>query len=401
MTKRAQEVEKELSDSQKQLNLLKNQHYKLKSILDSNLLLQQVDLEKKLLEIQSNMIDSQSVSLLADELANVTSQVEMLEQKVSDARDEDQELRAKKDQFESNIENLKSSSSEVNVFLQSEGAEMDRLLTERSSLLQKKDDLQRKLRDIGAVDMSIVTSCEDATVNQLNVELSKVNIQLKKFSHVNKKALEQFVTFSEQRDSMIRKREELIKGEESITDLIDHLDRQKSSSIEKTFETIASHFSDVFKEIVPNGYANLEFLTDDNQDLAGLAVKVSFSGRGDVYLMEQLSGGQKSVVALSLIFAIQRCDMAPFYLFDELDAALDDQYRSAVARMIKKMTIGVEQNGGCQVISTTFRPELIEAGDQHYIVSLRNKISTIRLGDVNDCLQLIQDLPENSGGNVR
>lgn len=50
--------------------------------------------------------------------------------------------------------------------------------------------------------------------------------------------------------------------------------------------------------------------------------------------MKQLSGGQKTVVALALIFAIQRCDPAPFYLFDEIDAALDPQYRTAVGSML-------------------------------------------------------------------
>ena len=51
--------------------------------------------------------------------------------------------------------------------------------------------------------------------------------------------------------------------------------------------------------------------------------------------MKQLSGGQKTVVALALIFAVQRCDPAPFYLFDEIDAALDPQYRTTVAQMLK------------------------------------------------------------------
>jgi len=61
-------------------------------------------------------------------------------------------------------------------------------------------------------------------------------------------------------------------------------------------------------------------------------VKVSFTGnKAEMRDMQQLSGGQKSLVALTLIFAIQKCDPAPFYLFDEIDQALDAQHRKAVA----------------------------------------------------------------------
>jgi ABC-type uncharacterized transport system YnjBCD ATPase subunit len=59
-------------------------------------------------------------------------------------------------------------------------------------------------------------------------------------------------------------------------------------------------------------------------------LQVSFTKQGETQSMKQLSGGQKTVVALALIFAIQKCDPAPFYLFDEIDAALDTQYRTAV-----------------------------------------------------------------------
>ena len=72
-------------------------------------------------------------------------------------------------------------------------------------------------------------------------------------------------------------------------------------------------------------------------DILGVRLEVSFTGQSQSFLaMSQLSGGQKTVVALSLIFAIQRLEPAPFYLLDEVDAALDASYRSALANLVAK-----------------------------------------------------------------
>ena len=91
----------------------------------------------------------------------------------------------------------------------------------------------------------------------------------------------------------------------------------------------------------------------------GILIKVSFTGKAaETREMSQLSGGQKSMVALTLIFAIQKCDPVPFYLFDEIDQALDPAHRRAVAKMMNEM------KNDAQFITTTFRPELLEAGDK-------------------------------------
>merc|ERR1712032_1158388 len=104
----------------------------------------------------------------------------------------------------------------------------------------------------------------------------------------------------------------------------------------------------------------------------GVKIEVSFTGQSTSFLsMAQLSGGQKTVVAISLIFAIQRLEPAPFYLFDEIDAALDTQYRTAVAKLIAR------DSQNAQMVITTFRPEIIEAADRMYRVYQKNRVSRV------------------------
>jgi structural maintenance of chromosome 3 (chondroitin sulfate proteoglycan 6) len=106
-----------------------------------------------------------------------------------------------------------------------------------------------------------------------------------------------------------------------------------------------------------------------------LQIRVSFSDRGETFLMQQLSGGQKALVALALIFAIQRCDPAPFYLFDEIDQALDNTYRSSVANLIKKQSeMGMSDGNGnnqksTQFITSTFRPEFVRVANRFFYIN--------------------------------
>ena len=128
----------------------------------------------------------------------------------------------------------------------------------------------------------------------------------------------------------------------------------------------------------------------------GVGVKVRFSRSSENFLMSQLSGGQKALVAMALIFAIQRCDPAPFYLFDELDQALDSTYRAAVASLIKKQATPSDDpddpKEGTQFICSTFRPELVAAANRCFGISHQNKVSSFHLLSKNDALHFIANL---------
>lgn len=129
---------------------------------------------------------------------------------------------------------------------------------------------------------------------------------------------------------------------------------------------------------------------EDNQSAdqaplySGVDIKVSFTKSGKPQRVHQLSGGQQSLVALALIFAIQRCDPAPFYVFDEIDSALDDTYRLAIAEMIKA------QSEHIQFIITTHRPEMVQHAHKHYLIEYKNKVSNVVSCTEKDALELLE-----------
>ena len=107
------------------------------------------------------------------------------------------------------------------------------------------------------------------------------------------------------------------------------LDARKAAALDATFHQVAAHFTEIFAELVPGGRGHLVM-----HNGIGVSMDVSFHAGQERMRMTQLSGGQKSLVALALVFAIQQSDPAPFYLFDEIDANLDTQYRTAVAQKV-------------------------------------------------------------------
>jgi len=146
------------------------------------------------------------------------------------------------------------------------------------------------------------------------------------------------------------------------------------------------NFEEEDRRAIANSLNESESSTLAVEEYTGVGIRVSFAGKSnEMKDIQQLSGGQKSLVALALIFAIQRCDPAPFYLFDEIDQALDPQYRKSVADMIHELS------EKAQFITTTFRPELLEFSDKFYGVRFRNKISIIDCVTREEAYDFVED----------
>lgn len=191
------------------------------------------------------------------------------------------------------------------------------------------------------------------------------------------------------------------------------LDQRKDEAIERTFKQVSKEFASIFERLVPAGRGRLiiqrrtdpgrmDAEDDEDEDervrrsdgvenYAGVGIAVSFNSKFDEQQrIQQLSGGQKSLCALALVFAIQQCDPAPFYLFDEIDANLDAQYRTAVAGLLQEIS------ASGQFICTTFRPEMVHVAEKCYGVSYSKKTSTIDVVEKEEALEFIEGVV---GGN--
>lgn len=378
----------------------------LENVLNNNLKRKRDELRQSLEEISLEDRNLHLETLKSD----LHSVLEIISQSSAQQKELEEEIRSltsRKSELQTSLDEWKSVEKLKRDAIDDDAKHMEKIAHKRSLLMKKKEDCTKKIRELGSLPADAFDKHQKTPVKTLWKKLHQCNEELKKYSHVNKKALDQFVNFSEQKEKLMKRKEELDKGYQSIVDLMDVLELRKHEAILFTFKQMSHNFTEVFKQLVPHGKATLVMKTDPVEQMeeeedsegsqsqrsvplvdqfTGISIKVSFTGKSaETREMNQLSGGQKSLVALALIFAIQKCDPAPFYLFDEIDQALDPQFRKAVAEMLRKLA------EKAQFITTTFRPELLESADKFYGVKFRNKVSHIDAITAEQAKDFIED----------
>ncbi|KAI9837733.1 MAG: hypothetical protein M1819_006667 [Sarea resinae] len=326
------------------------------------------------------------------ELKAITKAVETVESKLLEAEQAIEQSNAQLAELEHHRAEKQREQEETARAIERQQKRMEKNMAKKALLTDKAAECSRNIRDLGVLPEEAFERFEKTNSHVVMKRMNKVNESLKKYSHVNKKAFEQYNNFTKQRDTLTKRREELDSSQGSIEELIEVLDQRKDEAIERTFKQVSREFADIFEKLVPAGRGRLviqrkaDRTADDDEDsdeerrqsvenYTGVGISVSFNSKHDEQQrIQQLSGGQKSLCALALVFAIQQCDPAPFYLFDEIDANLDSQYRTAVANMLKSVSENAE-NG--QFICTTFRPEMVMVADKCYGVAYARKTSSI------------------------
>jgi structural maintenance of chromosome 3 (chondroitin sulfate proteoglycan 6) len=379
--------------------------------------------------IQGNLKGSQrEMKKLRSSLEKITQRLQQVDASIEESNGQVTQLERRKAEVRNELEALAKS-------IEKHQRRMEKSMQKKAALTKQAAECSANIRDLGVLPDEAFTKYKNVDSNTVVKKLHKVNEALKKYSHVNKKAFEQYNNFTKQRETLTKRREELDASQKSIDELITVLDQRKDEAIERTFKQVSREFANVFEKLVPLGRGRLiiqrktdralrpnnEVESDDEdrresvENYVGVGISVSFNSKHDEQQrIQQLSGGQKSMqsppppglsnyaiecrpltdniinlglCALALVFAIQACDPAPFYLFDEIDANLDAQYRTAVAQMLQ--SISDSTNG--QFICTTFRPEMLHVAEKCYGVSFRNKASTIDVVSKEEALKFVEE----------
>ena len=224
------------------------------------------------------------------------------------------------------------------------------------------------------ITLSDAASLRDDTLNDLSSmkkDIFSLKNQIKSLGNVNVNAIEDYKNLMERYTFMKTQHDDLIEAQKTLENIIEELDSAMRKQFTEKFADINREFDKVFKELFGGGKGTLELMEDEDILEAGVRIIAQPPGK-KLQNMMQLSGGEKALTAISLLFAIQNLKPSPFCLLDEIEAALDDSNVGRFARYLHKLTKYT------QFIVITHRRGTMEQVDRLYGITMQEKgVSTL------------------------
>ena len=208
-------------------------------------------------------------------------------------------------------------------------------------------------------------------LTDLKKQIAGIKDDIRKLGDVNVNAIEDYKEISERYGFLKGQHDDLIEAEKTLVGIIEELDTGMRKQFMEKFAEIQREFDKVFKELFGGGKGTLELVEDEDILECGIRIIAQPPGK-KLQNMMQMSGGEKSLTAISLLFAIQNLKPSPFCLLDEIEAALDDSNVSRFAKYLHKLTKST------QFIVITHRRGTMAAADRLYGITMQEKgVSTL------------------------
>lgn len=223
----------------------------------------------------------------------------------------------------------------------------------------------------------------DEAIDVLRKKVKLTKMSIEELGPVNLNAIEQFEEINTRYTFLDEQRADLRAAKLTLEQLIDEMDQEVKNRFKETFHAVQGHFADVFKSLFGGGQAELR-LTDDDYLSAGVDIIVQPPGKKLQHL-SLLSGGERALSAIALLFAILKVRSAPFVILDEVEAALDEANVIRYAQYLKELS---DQT---QFIVITHRKGTMEFSDKLYGVTMQesgvSKLVSVNLNTIDEVIK--------------
>ena len=393
--KREAELEDRINQNQEKLDEKKKQENAHSKELEE-LHLETAELSSKQGFVKENL------ERISSEKKNLQRQLMELAANVSDAKDEIEKKEAEIEKMQEAVEAAKAQEAEDEAKLQEYLAKKESMNQSHKGFFEKRDELSGRMNLLDKDLYRLENQKEKLEENQENQigymweeyemtyssakeqifeqplersEIKKaqaeVRNEIKKLGNVNVNAIEEYKELSERHTFLNAQHEDLVEAEKTLLKIIDELDIGMRHQFEEKFAQIREEFDKAFKELFGGGKGTIEL--DEDEDILEAGIRIISQPPGKkLQNMMQLSGGEKALTAISLLFAIQNLKPSPFCLLDEIEAALDDSNVSRFAGYLNKLTKNT------QFIVITHRRGTMAEADRLYGITMQEKgVSTL------------------------
>ncbi len=334
---------------------------------------------------------NKNITQINDEIPQLHEKIEQIRTELEKYNAAFREVDERKDVIEEKVGKYTKQQTEINQHIKELRGKLDTLNStiqnKTRNLYRQENDKEKTEEELKIVELEIKElnsepiDAEEHKIkdfentlpddyNQLSEKLREIDGELNELKSINMKALEEYDNEKKLYDELAERRAKLEEDYQEILRFIDELENEKTKKFMTTFNSIAENFTQVFARLSPGGSAQLILDDPEHPLMGGITVRAKPRGK-EVASLTAMSGGEKTITGLALIFAIQRYSPSAFYILDEIDAALDNANAYLVAKLIK------EFSETSQFIIISLRDPTIRLADRLIGVTNQDGISKI------------------------
>lgn len=326
-------------------------------------------IQTEIAQLQHN-IDSDNTRKtdIINSIAQYNSNIETLNESIASLESDIRAITLEINGLVNGIGELKSQYSRLDVLIDNLIEHMNFTYEMTYEAAEKyMDDHQLKVRD-------------DSHLNELRSRVKLTKIAIDELGSVNMNAIEQYAAVSERYEFLQSQEADLLEAKDNLESIIEDMDKTVAARFKATFDIVSQAFEQIFKQLFGGGEGRL-ILTENDYLNSGIDIFVQPPGKKRQHL-SLLSGGERAMTAIVLLFAILNAKRAPFVILDEVEAALDE---ANVSRFAQYLTTLKEQT---QFIVITHRKGTMEESDRLYGVTMQNsgisKLVSVNLKEIDD-----------------